>query len=86
MGCALHDSLGAGEGGVGVETVNEGKISVAGEGGTEVAQAKDAAMAELRGQVAGIATAAAEAVVQRQLDASATQLIDQYLSRTGSQN
>jgi len=52
----------------------------------EVNEAKVVAMAQLRGQVAGIATAAAEAVVQRPLDAGAQQLIDQYLSRSGSQN
>ena len=52
----------------------------------EVNEAKAVAMAQLRGQVAGIATAAAEAVVQRPLDAGAQQLIDQYLSRSGSQN
>ena len=52
----------------------------------EVNEAKAVAMSQLRGQVAGIATAAAEAVVQRQLDASAQQLIDQYLSQSGSQN
>lgn len=53
----------------------------------EVAQAKAEAMAELRGQVAGIAVGAASAVVQRQLDAAAQQqLIDRYLSQTGSQN
>lgn len=52
----------------------------------EVDEAKAVAMAQLRGQVAGIATAAAEAVVQRPLDGGAQQLIDQYLSRSGSQN
>jgi F-type H+-transporting ATPase subunit b len=52
----------------------------------EVAEAKAAALAQLRGDVGLIAVSAAEAVVQRPLDAASQgPIIDEYLSRA-SQN
>ena len=53
----------------------------------EVSAAKAAAMAELRDSVAGIAVGAAEAVVQKRLDAAAQlRVIEDYVNRAGSAN
>lgn len=53
----------------------------------EVAEAKAAAMASMRDSVASIAVQAAQAVVQKPLDAGAQRAaVDEYLNRAGSQN
>ena len=52
----------------------------------EVAEAKAVALADLRGSVASIAVQAAQAVIQKPLDANAQRaIVDEYLSRA-SQN
>lgn len=57
------------------------------EAAAEVAAAKAAAMEELREGVAGIAVGAAEAVVQKRLDAAAQmRVIEDYVNRAGSTN
>ena len=53
----------------------------------EVAQAKAEALASMRESVASIAVQAAQAVVQKPLDAGAQRAtVDEYLNRVGSQN
>jgi len=53
----------------------------------EVAQAKAEALASMRDSVATIAVQAAQAVVQKPLDAGAQRAtVDEYLNRVGSQN
>lgn len=53
----------------------------------EVAQAKAEALASMRESVAAIAVQAAQAVVQKPLDAGAQRaIVDEYLNRVGSQN
>lgn len=72
------------------EVVAEAEAEVAARkaaAAAEVAEAKERALAELRGSVAGIAIDAAEAVMQKPLDRDAElQTIEDYVNRAGSQN